>query len=259
MQIFLTSHTHSSSRISFLKKEQGNDRGLAQPLNKGGFIQPSSRAGFTPPSKTAGFTLIELLICCAIIGIITAIVLLKYSSFDSTTLLKGAAYEVALNLREAQVKSVSVVRNDNNNFNNPYGISFTPYILGVNVIDDSKKYQTFYYKDDETIAPTDRPNPKYNISDDDTLAVKVDDTVLDRGMYIKKVCAYVGGAYNCNISRLDITFRRPEFTALFYAPEYDVDPKVISKAKIEISSTNNVDAGFTVEVTRLGQISIKSI
>ena len=227
MQIFLTSHTHSSSR-TFSRKEG----------------RRSAR----------GFTLIELLISFAIIGIITAIVLFKYSSFDSTTLLKGAAYEIALNLREAQVKSVSVVRNnDNNNFDNPYGISFTP---------GEKTYQAFSYKD-EAIAPPDRLNPKYDTSG---LAVKVGETTLDRGMYVKDVCVWevggVSGNYNCAVSRLDISFRRPEFNSLFYvvANGYTTnnDMKVIPKVRIQLSSKNNADAGFYIEVTKLGQISINS-
>lgn len=216
----------------------------------------------------AGFTLIELLICCAIIGVITAIVLLKYSSFDSTTLLKSAAYEIALSLREAQVKSVSVVRNnDNNNFDNPYGISFTPYTPGMNPIEDAKKYQAFSYKD-QTIDPPDRENPKYNILENGTLAVKVGETTLDRGMYVKDVCVWVGdtitGSYsNCNVTRLDVSYRRPEFNSLFYVVSQgyddDTDMKAIPRVRIELSSTNNTDAGFFIEVTKLGQISINPI
>ena len=64
----------------------------------------------TKPSRGRGFTLIELLICVGIIGILTAIVIFKYKSFDSTILLKSAAYEVSLALRDTQVKSVSATR-----------------------------------------------------------------------------------------------------------------------------------------------------
>lgn len=63
-----------------------------------------------------GFTLVELLISIAIITVITAIVVVRYRQFDSTVLLKGAAYEIALALREAQIQSVSAVRDVGNNF-----------------------------------------------------------------------------------------------------------------------------------------------
>ncbi len=237
MQTFLTSHTQSSLHTSFHKKGQGS--------------------GFTKPLLSAGFTLIELLICCAIIGVITAIVLLKYGSFDSTTLLKGAAYEIALGLREAQVKSVSVVRNNDNNFDNPYGISFTPFILGVNTIEDSKKYQTFFYKDQD-VDPDVRQNPKYG----DAKSANVGSpNTLDRGMYIKKICVTGKDSDNdtCAITRLDVSFRRPEFNALFNAEGYGASMDEISTGEITISSTNNPDSGFVIVVTKLGQISINSL
>ena len=63
---------------------------------------------FSKKKYQRGFTLVELLITFAIIAIITGIVLVKYKAFDSTVLLKSAAYELSLNLRETQAKSVSV-------------------------------------------------------------------------------------------------------------------------------------------------------
>lgn len=222
-----------------------------------GFIPQTKGRWLTSQSKTAGFTLIELLISVAIIGIITAIVLLKYSSFDSTTLMKGTAYEIALALREAQVKSVSVVRTDDNTFDNPYGISFTP---GANTI-ASKEYHAFRY-DDENDAV--KFNPKYDIDEDDTKARNVGPGItLERGMYIKSVCVTGSAGDRCDIERLDISFRRPEFNALFFAEGYgdgtDGDMKKIATAQITLSSVNNVDSGFIIEVTKLGQISVNPI
>jgi prepilin-type N-terminal cleavage/methylation domain-containing protein len=247
MQIFLTLHTKSSSHTSRYKE-----------VTRWGFIQPTKGRLLASQSKTAGFTLIELLISVAIIGIITAIVLLKYSSFDSTTIMKGTAYEIALALREAQVKSVSVVRTDDNTFDNPYGISFTP---GANTV-ASKEYHAFRYDDENDVT---KFNPKYDIDDEDnTKARDVGSGItLERGMYIKSVCVTGGAGDRCDIERLDISFRRPEFNALFFAEGYgdgtDADMKKIATAQITLSSVNNIDAGFIIEVTKLGQISINPI
>ena len=74
-----------------------------------------------------GFTLIELLISVLIIGIITTLVIVRYKQFDSTVLLKSAAYEVAFTLRETQVQSVSAARGAGNNFDYPRGLSLDVY------------------------------------------------------------------------------------------------------------------------------------
>ena len=237
MQIFLTSHTHSSSRISSHKHEE-NIRGFAQS------------------SLAAGFTLIELLISVAIIGIITMIVLIKYSSFDSTTLLKGAAYEMALALREAQVKSVSVVRSstDSDNdatygkFDYPFGVSFTPGL---------KTYKIFQFTDIASLGEGD--HPFYGSIDEDFPAVDIGQTTLERSLEISDICFMESSTWYCHgddpgITRLDISFRRPEFTALFHVEGYAGDEADITRVQIKVSSDS--DATFVVEVSRLGQITV---
>ena len=202
-----------------------------------------------------GFTLVELLISLAIIIVITSIVLVKYSAFDSTTILKGAAYEIALALRDSQVKSISVVRSDKNldsSFNYPYGMTFTT------ALSDQKKYVSFRYKDLAT-------SPQYDVPDTQTpFAEDLGTGVLERSMYIKDTCVvtnennnpeYCSGA---GITRLDISFRRPEFAAIFNAHGFNVVPQSrIISAKIKVGSTAGPGI-FIVEVSKLGQITVKS-
>ncbi len=97
-------------------------------------ISSPLRTGY---SSKSGFTLTELLISCAIIALVSTIVLVKYGSFDSTVLLKSAAYEIALTLREAQVRSVSV-SGEGGEFSYPYGVTFTP---------EQKVYRAFRFED----------------------------------------------------------------------------------------------------------------
>ncbi len=197
----------------------------------------SHTRSFSPKAfvSSAGFTLIELLISTAIIGIVSTIVLVKHTSFDGTVLLKSAAYEVGLALREAQIKSVSV-SGSNDEFRYPYGVTFTP---------QSKTYTAFRYTDDAS-------SPKYQAPEAEDVAT----VTFGRSMRIKDVCIVVSGTEDCTIpTRLDISFRRPEFKAIFYVGGYVIQPNVES-ARIKLESTSGGTSVFVVEVSPLGQISV---
>lgn len=210
MQTLLTSRTHSSS-----------------PIGRG---------------DARGFTLVELLVSIAVIVIITSIVLVKYDSFDSTTLLKNTAYDIALTLREAQLKSVSASRHSGN-FDYPFGVTFTP---------DTKTYTTFRYQHDVATE-----HPYYDISEPDPKADILDTLTIDRSMYVKEMCVTeISSSENCGISRLDVSFKRPEFKALIYAPEYSSNPEDLISAKIKVASTRGTGDVFIVTVTHLGQIRV---
>lgn len=188
--------------------------------------------------KCSGFTLVELLVSIAVIVIITSIVLVKYDSFDSTTLLKNAAYDIALTLREAQMKSVSASR-QNGNFDYPFGVTFTP---------GAKTYTTFRY---QYAVATDYPYY------DGTHTSDLNTATIDRSMYVSDVCvARTPSNEDCNITRLDVSFKRPEFKALIYAPEYSSDPEDLTSAKIKVASTRGTGDVFIVTVTHLGQITV---
>jgi prepilin-type N-terminal cleavage/methylation domain-containing protein len=78
---------------------------------------------------TTGFTMAELLMVLAIIGVLTAMVVAQYRDFDSTTVLRNLAYEVALSIREAQVMTISASNLGGggvflNQGQNSYGVSF---------------------------------------------------------------------------------------------------------------------------------------
>ena len=189
--------------------------------------------------RSFGFTLIELLISVAIIGVITGIIVLKYRAFDSTTLLKGAAYEIALALRETQVRSVSALQHDDKNFDNPYGITFTP---------SQKTYTVFEFNSTSEYPYYDVPESNPDTAED------MSTVTLDRGMRIVDVCI---NDTDCSPSRVDISFKRPEFKAYFYVPgKTQPQNEAISNAVIKIDSTNNTGNVFKVIVSRLGQISV---
>jgi prepilin-type N-terminal cleavage/methylation domain-containing protein len=188
-----------------------------------------------------GFTLIELLISVAIIGIVTTMVLVNYKSFDNATLLKSKAYEIAIMLREAQVKSVSSVRSGANSADYAYGMSFTK---------GSSAFNTFVFKSASGV-------PNYT----DPGVERILASELGRTMIVTDLCYDNNGTPQCggNIDRLDVSFRRPEFTGLFYSPQGQGNNPLIGNASavyIKLGSTQGSGLEFVVKISKLGQISV---
>jgi prepilin-type N-terminal cleavage/methylation domain-containing protein len=187
-----------------------------------------------------GFTLIELLISAAIITVISAIVIVRFTSFDSTVVLKSIAYEVGVAVREAQIYAVSVVNTEtgaSTNFRYPYGLSFTPGGQGY----------VFFRYNNSSIAAT----PRYESAETSVIRF----LSFNSAMEVFDVCVTNNGVDDCSISRLDISFRRPEYTAIFYAPTLG-SPSTVSAGKIYLRSTRNQANVWIVEVKLLGQIMV---
>jgi len=176
------------------------------------------------------------------------VVLVRFDAFDSTVLLKSTAYEMALGIREAQIYSVSVYKAVDGStvaFRYPFGVSFTP---GAN------SYTLFRY-DSELLTK----NPSLGVDD------FVDETVvqvfgLGGTTEIRDVCVVTVSGDNCTVSHLDISFRRPEFNAIYY-PTSVVSPtssvsEPVSSGKVILHSTRNPARAWVIEVSVLGQISV---
>ena len=178
-----------------------------------------------------GFTLIELLISISIIAILSAVSIMRFSVFDGTIVLKSTAFEMAANVREAQVFAVSVL-GDSFNFDQTYGMSF---------VENSKTYVLF-----QPVDP-DQQYPSYDYNDP---AVRV--YTLPRDIQVIDLCITTSGGSDCDINQLDVSFRRPNFSALFSAGSHTSD---VESAQIKLKSASN-DGIWDVEIGLLGYISV---
>lgn len=151
--------------------------------------------------------MVELLVVTAIITIITAVLLLRQSSFNSSILLRSLAYSVALSVRQAQVYGTSVIGTNvsgSDTFASGYGLYFSSA--------NPSSYLLFADFND---------NGRYDASPADE-SVKA--FTLSRGYTISEICAVSGATKACSggddtsglpITSLNILFRRPNPDACF--------------------------------------------
>ncbi len=168
------------------------------------FLRPVTR--IDTPSRA--FSLVELIVSIAIFGIMTALVVAKYGTFNSSTLLTNAAYDVALAIRTAQTYGVSVKSDGTSNFTKEYVVDFN--VRNTVPPNEYCAPDTSHFTLWINNAAGDiRPVPFCRD------LVKVNDYTLLRGAKVSSICAGTD-ANNCtNFGRLVIRFLRPDPDARF--------------------------------------------
>lgn len=190
--------------------------------------------------------MIELLVVCAIIIVITGLVLIDNNKFGGDVTLENFAYDVALSLRQTQVYGIAVER-FGTNFNTGYGMHFalatpTTYIL---------------FADEDNTGIYDPAASPSEIVDTDT---------IDQGFAITGLCVIpeVGGTTCEPATEIDILFIRPQPDAYISAgvggnsPASCIEqPGSSCYYEAQITLTSPKGDTRTVVVDTTGQISVQ--
>jgi len=192
------------------------------------------------PKLVSGFTLVELLVTITVFVILTGIVLFNSNKFDSSVLLHNFGYDVALTIKQAQFYGVNVKESTNATFSSPYGVYFnigeggsrTNFILYNDIVRDNKYGDNFActVSDSECVQ-------KYS---------------MQRGTFIKDICAGTEASPECGLSQLSVLFIRPNPDAHIYVNNLSV---ASDYTRIILSSADG--ATTSVIVTSAGQIYTK--
>lgn len=185
-----------------------------------------------------GFSLVELTVSIAILVLIISTVVVRFTTFDSLIVLRTLGHEIGLSVRKAQSYSLSVL-GSTGDFETPYGVTFTP---------TNTSYALFAYSGNAS-------RPFYDTGGGNASVLET--YTLGSNFRINDVCVIVSSVENCAITRLDISFVRPEFTSLFYVPSFS-EPQnaAIEAGVIKIESVRDSTVVGRIEVGYTGQISV---
>ncbi|MCA9359668.1 prepilin-type N-terminal cleavage/methylation domain-containing protein [Candidatus Kaiserbacteria bacterium] len=189
----------------------------------------------------AGFGLVELLVSISIVVIVASIILTKQSTFNSSVLLRGQAYEVALRAREVQLSAVSATNDAASDFRSVLGLHFdvTNGNEGGYKIFRDANLDGFYSGSGE----------EYDVQGQ-----------LDNRFEIREIRVIDGGGTSVE-NDLSIIFVRPNFDARFFVDAGQANEKTQATAEIDVARRGIVGTGNevlrTVVITSTGQISVK--
>lgn len=192
-------------------------------------------------SKKSGFTVVELMVTITIVVLVTGIVLVQYSSFNSSVLLTSQAYKTAFDLRETQSLAISS-KGKNNTFREEYGLYFNLSASG----------QYILFQDSDDLIPA-----RYEIGEEIGSPTIVDPRFQITQMCVSTSAVNVCGLGTQNVTTLAVSFERPDFDAAFYS----TGPTVanIQTALIYISSINDAAVSKIVRVSASGQMSVENV
>lgn len=197
--------------------------------------------------------MVELLVVLAIFTLLTSVVIFNYGRFNSETVMTNMAYELALATRQAQVFSLGVRGEANNDsFDNRYGIHIntTTDYGGTGLTKES----IFFIDRD----PTD------NQCESDSAVCYacasgsecLESVVLTRDIFIDKICVSSspdpvdndGDCVDESVTNLNLTFERPNPDAVINGE---------TGKNVAIVLKNSFDDLRAVIVRSTGQISVE--
>jgi hypothetical protein len=194
--------------------------------------------------------LIELLVVCAIIVVITTLVLIDNNKFGGDVKLENFAYDVALSVRQTQIYGIAVERFGSNNFSTGYGMHFS--------LSSPTQYLLFADEDGTGI---------YDAQANPSELVPGGLYTIDQGFAITSLCVIpvIGGSSCTPVTEIDILYVRPEPDAYISAGTGSNAPVSCIKqqgaacnyeAQITLSSPKGGTRTVVVDIT--GQISVEA-
>jgi prepilin-type N-terminal cleavage/methylation domain-containing protein len=194
---------------------------------------------FLPHTARSGFGMIELMVSIAIVTIVMAVVLARQSSFNDAVLLRGQAYDIALSMREVQLKAVSAIDSTGtggDNFRTVLGVHFDESTSGTYRIFQDKDSDNFY----DCTSPTAPSCEEFGLQNK-----------LDTRFQVTDIRTTPAGAMSG--TDLSIVFQRPNFDARFF----DASNAEVFASMVEIDVENPVTGEIrTIEITPTGQIAV---
>lgn len=191
----------------------------------------------------------------AIIGLITTLVMVRYSSFNSAVLLKNQAYEIALDIREAQVFAISV-RGAGNQFREEYGLFFN----------HAQPDEYIFWLDNDAntgnvpqLPPRLHRVPAVSEENDETIELRKFDNrfeLIDICVNNDSECRSEQDLSSSNRLRaVHMSFARPDFDASFQVN--GLSASTIQDIRLIIAPTNDPTITRSVVVTAAGQITVE--
>jgi len=209
-------------------------------------------------SSTSGFTLIELIVVVGIFVIITTVLLVNYTKFNSDIVLQNVAHHIALSVRQAQTYGLSV-----KGFGTGAGAVFPGYGIYFN----TTLPREFYLFADTDGDKHMLGNPVGCVTGVDECSEKI---TIKSSEYIYAICGNlkndgvpafstiddVSGVLNCSVmDALHAVFTRPDPDAELSGYITGTGYESYSDAEIVIASPNR-DVR-TIVVWSTGQISVE--
>lgn len=191
-------------------------------------------------SKQSGFSLIEVLITAAIIGIVTVILVARYGAFNSSTLLKAQAFELALDIREAQVFAISV-RGEGGNFREEYGLFFS-------TSGDWRQQYQLFLDDEPNSVGIEGGDDRFNSGEEVGDPYRLDSRISIVDIRVNDC--------NDSVNNLSIAFERPDFDAILTTVQSGNSPQSHNEVCIVLSDSEGA-VERKVVVTATGQITVE--
>ncbi len=188
------------------------------------------------PAEVSGFGMVELMVSISIMAIVTGVIIVRQSSFNSAVLLRNQAYEIALAMREVQLNAVSTI-----GFSGEFRT-----VLGVHF--DTSNDDTYrIFRDGDGDRYYDGVSEEFGVQ-----------SLVDDRFEVRGIRTITNGVPTTRTA-LSVVFERPNFDARFFigsSAEVNASSVEIDVSRRGITGDAITDVR-TIEITSTGQIAVQ--